>query len=1251
MSNQKHKTRLLAIGNIVKTFHYEHFASNWWAFIKKKNIWIPWRVNCCVCVDINEKQFVLRVIVQDNNSIEPGFISEIEPNPQIHSNISAAINITYKKLFKTETRYSGLNIFDSEDNEIIKQLLSEVLFQPFQIKQDNITIFIAHIGVSDNETLYFAGSEYISSFNHKVCGDQCLVVQTINEHNVSIHVYRHGIQREEHFGMSPKEVWKKMTICQEKNPMVLFGLTNLTIQNAIKQQIETPLCNFKQWMDLDIMTSIFQKYLKRRIGISDLPWHNFFKWLNQKNSIIELTTTLAHIYPANYKIGDREFRAWKQLEFWTCAIDYSVDKETISTLYQNNLLNITISSKICIVASNINVSICNNKDQKINNETKFWKSFSQSIKRNKQGLDGKQQILSIIAKEFGPTVLHEKLQVSNNLITAVKNFARINGPGCSPITKPIITCLRVSKIQDQQFEAFFFDKNNVSISSYIVDKKTSLPLLYLKDNKQTLWERFEAIYPDGIKRTSFMARLTGGRYVYKQDLGGLCNICNDYGYEVFDLLIELIETNIIQKEQKQTLIREIETLRLDGKQQILSIIAKEFGPTVLHEKLQVSNNLITAVKNFARINGPGCSPITKPIITCLRVSKIQDQQFEAFFFDKNNVSISSYIVDKKTSLPLLYLKDNKQTLWERFEAIYPDGIKRTSFMARLTGGRYVYKQDLGGLCNICNDYGYEVFDLLIELIETNIIQKEQKQTLIREIETLRYHMRREYEKELLINSDGTTDHVSCINHCLQYAFGKYILSHSKYCKKCNQLFDFFNTIKDILPSEHHTILEESKEKLVYFLAHQARKTYLNTQFKVQLLELDDESALILADYKMKILPKSACEKKEQFFGKRGWTLHTIIVFTKKNTIVEAQAFDHWSLDTRQDAWFTASSFDAVFETLEIKPRWIKIFSDNGGHYHCSEMMAIVRNWYQWYNIDVRGWYFFELGEVKSLVDSHHATISHAIKRYIRIRNTLDSGEKIQIALEGLQGTSIANIEPCRDHVAVKTINNVSNLFHWEWPIDGEYTGFIMSQSLPNIGDWECFSPSDITKLVEKPIHKPTPSVAPHTKFKQSWTIPLPQDQVDSRYNLQANDESEEEIIFNFPLPSGWALKSNQRLGKRGSGKRMTERVKSYLYAFFLAGEENKTERMSANEMVQELNELVKEGEIQTDDIPQVKTVENWISRTSATLRKQAAADQRQAENNNGEASQAGEHLGRKIGVKTNTKGIQEFGSKTSKKKF
>ena len=85
------------------------------------------------------------------------------------------------------------------------------------------------------------------------------------------------------------------------------------------------------------------------------------------------------------------------------------------------------------------------------------------------------------------------------------------------------------------------------MSSYYVDQKTNLPLLYLKDNKKALWQKFEATYPDGIKRTSFMARLAGGRFVYREDLGGLNNICNDYCYKVFDTLIDIVKLNVEQE--------------------------------------------------------------------------------------------------------------------------------------------------------------------------------------------------------------------------------------------------------------------------------------------------------------------------------------------------------------------------------------------------------------------------------------------------------------------------------------------------------------------------------------------------------------------------------------------------------------------------------------------------------------------------------------------------------------------------------
>ena len=41
-----------------------------------------------------------------------------------------------------------------------------------------------------------------------------------------------------------------------------------------------------------------------------------------------------------------------------------------------------------------------------------------------------------------------------------------------------------------------------------------------------------------------MACLASGRYVYQKDLSELCNICNEYYYEVFDMLISLVQLHV-----------------------------------------------------------------------------------------------------------------------------------------------------------------------------------------------------------------------------------------------------------------------------------------------------------------------------------------------------------------------------------------------------------------------------------------------------------------------------------------------------------------------------------------------------------------------------------------------------------------------------------------------------------------------------------------------------------------------------------
>jgi len=94
--------------------------------------------------------------------------------------------------------------------------------------------------------------------------------------------------------------------------------------------------------------------------------------------------------------------------------------------------------------------------------------------------------------------------------------------------------------------------------------------------------------------------------------------------------------------------------------------------------------------------------------------------------------------------------------------------------------------------------------------------------------------------------------------------------------------------------------------------------------------------------------------------------------------------------------------------------------------------------------------------------------------------------------------------------------------------------------------------------------------------------------------------------FDFALPSGWALKERQKFGKKGCGKRISKNVIPYLEAYFLAGDIDKSEKYMAQEMHNELKELVEEGILEEEEIPKISTISNWITRYVQTHRKAKA---------------------------------------------
>ncbi|GES93350.1 hypothetical protein GLOIN_2v1880126 [Rhizophagus clarus] len=161
-------------------------------------------------------------------------------------------------------------------------------------------------------------------------------------------------------------------------------------------------------------------------------------------------------------------------------------------------------------------------------------------------------------------------------------------------------------------------------------------------------------------------------------------------------------------------------------------------------------------------------------------------------------------------------------------------------MTFLREKQYIYQENLGGLCSICSHYGYEIFAEMKHFIEKNIQDNNLQKDYINKLEHLRRYLKKSYEQEFEIAANGTVIHNECISHCLPYAFSVCTESHSHECVGCEQLFAIFYQLKNDIPTTLYTKLDEYQEHLLYYLAHQMRKVYLNTQFNANLLELDEK---------------------------------------------------------------------------------------------------------------------------------------------------------------------------------------------------------------------------------------------------------------------------------------------------------------------------------------------------------------------------------------------------------------------------
>ncbi|RHZ86976.1 hypothetical protein Glove_41g95 [Diversispora epigaea] len=552
--HKKYSITLVSPGVITENLHFGTSCHNWWIFrpsAKTENLTLlyPIRLHMKTLVNLNERDFIIEVFETTSEyGSMPGYICKCDGiQSELYQTLTVAICSVYKRIFGTETKFSGPAVMGFDTPTISNVLLQDLQFRPYFFSLDKLRIWIMSVGKSNKSEWNLAGIGYKATFIYTFRKQRCIFVQEFEEDECTLTIYT-------------GENIKLFGILQQYNGKLLFGLEEPQTQHFI-QILHIPSCTLNDWNDGDLMESIFAYHFKCRISTC-INWQEFFnQWLIGLSTIIELKTQLKKLYPSNHEINAREFRAWKamlrnvgceeitpfekdqsQVEFWSRSLTPEIDKTNLEILYRQGFL-IPIPSYL-------------------KNDTKiFWNSFRESLDVNKCGLEGRTQILSIIGGSFTYDEIKKNLEVSNDAIRYARKHAHLYGVGGKAFKKPIITHENFSEETQQQLQAFLLDKAHVVMSSYKTDPVTNEPVHYLKHTKETLWKKYHEQYSDGMQRTSFFTRLQGKKYIYREDLGGLCQTCQKYGYEIFSDLSKYIEKHVNQSLIQKRLLIIVDNLK------------------------------------------------------------------------------------------------------------------------------------------------------------------------------------------------------------------------------------------------------------------------------------------------------------------------------------------------------------------------------------------------------------------------------------------------------------------------------------------------------------------------------------------------------------------------------------------------------------------------------------------------------------------------------------------------------------------
>jgi hypothetical protein len=311
---------LITLGHLKENLHFGDFSQYWWETRQADNdsVLYPIRINMKTLVILNKTHFFITIIEGHKDCLhKPGYICEANSlTSNIFDNASAAITTLYKQLFpSSETKFSGPLITGHDKPEINDQLLTDVIFCPFNCMYNKFKIFIYGIGVSSDDGMCNVGPGFKSSFVYVIGSEKksTLFVQEINYKNSIVKIYQDHKLVSTYVGSNPNDVWEKVGYLKKHKGIDLFGINQSQVQSFIQMICVVPKCLPEEWNIANKMEPLWNYHL-RKCTLASVPWNEFFiEWYNDKKTIIEITTALKKIYPPNHEFKEREMRAWRAM--------------------------------------------------------------------------------------------------------------------------------------------------------------------------------------------------------------------------------------------------------------------------------------------------------------------------------------------------------------------------------------------------------------------------------------------------------------------------------------------------------------------------------------------------------------------------------------------------------------------------------------------------------------------------------------------------------------------------------------------------------------------------------------------------------------------------------------------------------------------------------------------------------------------------------------------------------------------------